>query len=49
MKNFISKSGKVYNYKISTSNDMLYITPKNKFISLSELVEFYKKHASGEL
>ncbi len=43
----IYKNGKIYNYKINSENDQLFITNKHKFDTLNELIEFYKKNSAG--
>lgn len=43
----IYKSGKIYNYKINSENEHLFITNKHKFTSLNDLIEFYKKNSAG--
>ena len=40
-------SGKVYNYKINYLDGKYFITTKNKFNNLVELVEYYKKNPAG--
>jgi hypothetical protein len=44
----IYKNGKIFNYKISNENDQLFITNKNKFTNLNDLIEFYKKNSAGD-
>jgi hypothetical protein len=46
MKSYII-SGKVYNYKINNQDGKYFITTKNKFNNLVELVEYYKKNPAG--
>jgi hypothetical protein len=43
----LCKSGKVYNYKIYNQNGLFFITNKNKFDNLNDLIEFYKKNSAG--
>jgi len=43
----VYKNGKVYNYKINSEDNQLFLSQKHKFNDLVDLVEFYKKNSAG--